>query len=120
LQEKAACKYALLTRQLINRMASLSIKIYAVDPLSFDRINQKEIYMYKDPTQEETQKINAEFKKAFPKLTDSDLVLYKSNSTREKFIEIIVDKQGIDNATAAKRLKEIEASCGCGSSTKAA
>lgn len=76
--------------------------------------------MNKELTQEGTQKINAEFKKVFPKLTDSDLALYKSSSNREKFIEIIVDKQGIDNATASKRLKEIEATCGCGSATKAA
>ena len=76
--------------------------------------------MDKELTQEQTGKLNAEFKKAWPKLTDSDLVLYKSSSNREKFIDAVVEKQGIDKPTAEKRLKEIELSCGCGSAVKAA
>ncbi len=76
--------------------------------------------MDKELTQEQVGKINAEFKKAWPKLTDSDLVLYKSSSNREKFIDTVVERQGIDSSAAVKRLKEIEASCGCSPAIKAA
>jgi predicted transcriptional regulator len=76
--------------------------------------------MDKELTQEQIGKLNAEFKKAWPKLTDSDLVIYKSTSNREKFIANVAEKQGVDKAAVEKSLKEIEASCGCVVTTKAA
>lgn len=67
--------------------------------------------MEKELSQKELDTINAEFKKAWPKLIDSDIILYKSSSNREKFIKTVVERQGIDTAAAVKRLKEIEAKC---------
>jgi|GEM_PF-6928740 len=76
--------------------------------------------MDKELTQEEFQKLNVAFKKAWPKLTDSDLIIYKSSSNRGKFLDIVVEKQGVDRTLAEKSLKDIETASGCCGTTKAA
>jgi hypothetical protein len=76
--------------------------------------------MIKELTQEESKKLNSEFMKAWPKLTESDMVIYKSSSNRKRFLDIVMQKQSIDKGAAEKRLIEIEAACGCSVITKAA
>jgi hypothetical protein len=71
-------------------------------------------------TQDDTVKLNKELMKAWPKITDNDLMLYKGANGRDSFLSVVTEKQGIDRATAEKQLKEIEASCGCSMSSKAA
>lgn len=76
--------------------------------------------MNKELSQEQYTKLNGEFKKAWPKLTDADLVLYKSTSNRAKFIDLVVERQSIEKPAAEKRLQEIETACGCSVDQKAA
>lgn len=70
--------------------------------------------MNKEPTQEQAKKLKAEFRQAWPKLNEGDLALYKSSDNREKFVDAVVKRQGVNSTEALKRLKDIEKKCGYG------
>lgn len=74
--------------------------------------------MNKDQVDGKFEQLKGEIKKTWGKLTDNDIAQY--NGSREKFLGAVKEKQGIEREAAEKRLKEMETSCGCGSSSKAA
>ena len=59
------------------------------------------------------EKIIAEIKKTWNKLSDDEIKMYETQP--EKFFEKVKVKQGINRDEAAKQLKTIKTSCGCGS-----
>jgi len=64
------------------------------------------------------KQLKGEFKEAFGKLTDNDIMLYEGK--RDQFVGKVVELHGIAKEDAEKKIKAIEDACGCGSTTKAA
>ena len=64
------------------------------------------------------EKLNAEIKKSWNKLSDDDVKLFAAQP--EQFFAKLKEKQGVSKEDAQKRLTEIKASCGSCSSEKAA
>ncbi len=63
---------------------------------------------------EDTQKLNAEIKKTWNKLSDDDIKLCGTN--RNQFLDKVKEKQGVSREDGEKKLQELEKSCGCGTS----
>ena len=61
------------------------------------------------------EQLKGEIKKAWGKLTDDDVLLY--NGQKDKFLGKVQEKYGLAREAAEERMKEIEKSCGCSSST---
>lgn len=70
------------------------------------------------PSLPHTQKLNAEIKKAFPKLNDEELG-YQA-SAPSKFYDAVKAKQGINKDEAEKTVKKLDAECAaaCAASAK--
>jgi hypothetical protein len=66
---------------------------------------------------EHTQKLTAEIKKAFPKLSDQDIGLQAT--APDKFYEAVKTKQGIEKAEAEKTVKKLDAECAAACSKSA-
>jgi uncharacterized protein YjbJ (UPF0337 family) len=64
------------------------------------------------------EKISAEIKKSWNKLSDDDAKLFPAQA--DKFFAALKEKQGVSKEDGQKRLDEIKASCGSCSSEKAA
>jgi uncharacterized protein YjbJ (UPF0337 family) len=67
---------------------------------------------------ETADKMRAEMKKAWNKLTDEDVVLYEKQP--EQFFTKVKEKHGASREEAQKRLTEIKAACGSCGTDKAA
>lgn len=72
--------------------------------------------MNQNPTQnpENAQKLHAEIKKTWSKLSDDEIKLSQSN--RDQFFAKLKEKQGVSKEDGEKKLQELEKSCGCGTS----
>lgn len=64
------------------------------------------------------EKMSAEIKKSWNKLSDDDAKLFPAQA--DKFFAALKEKQGVSKEDGQKRLDEIKASCGNCSSEKAA
>ncbi len=63
---------------------------------------------------ENAQKLNAEIKKTWSKLSDDDIKLCETN--RDQFFAKLKEKQNVSKEDGEKKLQELEKSCGCGTS----
>lgn len=70
------------------------------------------------PAQDNAAKLTAEIKKTWSKLSDADIALYTGK--RDQFFAKVKELYQLSKEDAEKKMKEIEASCGCGSTNKAA
>ena len=66
--------------------------------------------MNKDQLEGKAEQLSAGIKKAWAKLTDNDVLLYKAE--KEKFYGRIKELSGDTREIAEKKMKEIEKSCG--------
>ncbi len=64
---------------------------------------------------EDAQKLNAEIKKAWPKLSDDDIKLCSTN--HDQFFSRLKEKQGVSREDGEKKLQELEKACGCSTSS---
>ncbi len=65
--------------------------------------------MNKEQLQGKAEQLKGEFKKAWGKLTDNDLMLYEGK--RDQFVGKVVEIQGIAKEDAEKKIKAIEDAC---------
>ena len=72
--------------------------------------------MNKEQTEGKLKELNGKFKETWAKLTDNDLLLYKSQ--RDQFVGKVMQIDGSVKKAAEKKIKAIEDACCCG--TKAA
>jgi hypothetical protein len=63
---------------------------------------------------EDAQKLHAEIKKTWSKLSDDDIKLAGTN--RDQFFAKLHEKQAVSKADGEKKLQELEKACGCGPS----
>ncbi len=59
-------------------------------------------------------KFNAKIKETYSKLSDDDVKLY--DGKRDQFFAKLQEKQNVSKEEGEKKMKEIEQSCGCGTS----
>lgn len=69
------------------------------------------------PEQMKVEKLQAEIKKNWSKLSDADIKLYDKQP--DQFFAKVKELYGTSKEDAQKRLTEIKATCGCGSSKAA-
>ena len=74
--------------------------------------------MNQEQTEGKLEQFNAALKKTWAKLTEDDILLYKSN--KEQFFGRLKEKYGIAKEEAEKTIKEHEKTCGMCSTDKAA
>ena len=74
--------------------------------------------MNKEQVQGKAQQLSGSIKSTWGKLTDDEVAFYSGQ--QDKFFGALKEKYGLAKEEAQKKLKEIEASCGCDSSSKAA
>lgn len=67
---------------------------------------------------ENTAKLHAEIKKTWSKLGDEDIKLYEGQ--QDQFFAKVQEKQNVSKSDAQKKIQELEKSCGCANSAKAA
>jgi uncharacterized protein YjbJ (UPF0337 family) len=64
------------------------------------------------------EKLHAEIKKNWSKLSDEEIRLYEKQP--DQFFGKVKEKHGVSKEDAQKRLTEMKSSCGCGGTEKAA
>jgi len=74
--------------------------------------------MNKDTMQGKAEQLSGKIKAAWGRLTDDDIALAKGN--RDQFLGKLQETYGLKKEEAQKRLEEMEKSCNCSSSDKAA
>ena len=81
-------------------------------------MNNEKPQASKEQPQNNTAKLNAKIKETWGKLSDADIALCSSN--RQQFLGKLKDHYQLSNEDAAKKIKALEESCGCGTTNKAA
>jgi uncharacterized protein YjbJ (UPF0337 family) len=79
---------------------------------------KQEASMNQDQTKGKFDQLKGKLKETWGRLTDDELALY--NGKRDQFFGKLQEKYGLAKEEAQDRLDEIEKSCGCESSSKAA
>lgn len=67
---------------------------------------------------ESGEKLRAEIKKNWSKLSDEEIKLHEKQP--DQFFGKVKEKHGVSKEDAQKRLTEMKSSCGCGGTEKAA
>ena len=74
--------------------------------------------MNQEQTSGKVEQLKGKIKETWGKLTDNDIAL--ANGQKDQFFGKLKEAYGLSKEDAQKRLSEIEKSCGCSASDKAA